>query len=166
MNFESRINYLCIIPKIAFIGFLVLVNILLYWLFIYAVFFTDVSIGIGAWIAIMAIWLILSWMTFYMIRSLFTGTLKIGIKSTGLEIYRPLMGNKEMYPWNEIIEFYTSYEYNKQRSLAQLIIYIEGKKKLKISEESVINYNEMVEAFKCSPVKYAGFKEQGLIDFE
>ncbi|HXA00348.1 MAG TPA: hypothetical protein VNW99_00065 [Cytophagaceae bacterium] len=166
MKFQSKINYLCLVPKIFFIVFLILLNLFFYGVFIYEMIVKDGSISIKACAIVLSLWLILNWVTFYMIRSLFIGTLKIIINDTGLEIRQPLMGARNICRWNQIKEFYTSYEYNKQRSFAQIIIYFKTRKKLKISEESLINYNEMVNVLKASPVKYAGFKEQSLIDFE
>jgi hypothetical protein len=126
----------------------------------------EADLTFGETTALLTFWAIVSWMTYYMIRSLFLNTLKIIINDTGMAICRPFTGSKEIHSWNQITEFYTSYEYNKQRSFAQTIIYFKSRKKLKISEEIIINYNEMIDILKTSPIKYAGFKEQGLIDFE
>jgi hypothetical protein len=169
MKFESKLNFMCLIPKIIFIIFLLVLNILsngAFFMAIDSLLSDKVDLTFGETIALFIFWAIVSWMTYYMIKSLFLNTLKIIINDTGLSICRPLTGNKEIHSWDQISEFYTSYEYSKQRSFAQIIIYFKSRKKLKISEETIINYNEMIDILKTSPVKYAGFKEQGLIDFE
>jgi hypothetical protein len=161
MNFKTKVNYFWMFPKFFFIAVLVLLDAGLF----YAVIASLLSSGDSEGLAILIPLAIFIPITYYMIRSLLTKTMSLALTDAGIELHFPFIGHIDKYPYEKISRFYTSNEYNKQQSFAQVLIYFKEGEKLKLSEEKVKNYNEMVAALKTSPIKYAGYREQGLMDF-